>query len=199
MLGVVNNEEWERELQRNHSVVPNGTNDSRDSNTNDKGSHQSPSAGRGSSPNRDNEERKAIASLAILGHTTNEIMEMTGASRSSVNAYRNGANGSATYQDKNPELVDHITRVKNKISRKARKVILKSIDKLDDEKLNKCSPSELAHVARSMANVAKDMEPPQVVTLNDNRKVQFIMFAPQMKEEQAYDAIDVSAMDMAVE
>jgi hypothetical protein len=140
------------------------------------------------------EVRKFIAESAILGTPAREVAALMNISEGSVKAYKNGTTSLATYNDKKPELVNHITKVKDRISRRARKVLVNSLDSLTDINYDTIKPKDRAQIARTMSAIVKEMEPEDSAPINDNR-VQIVMFAPAIKQERAYDAIDVSSLD----
>ena len=114
------------------------------------------------------------------------LAEQFGISPSSVSAYANGATSTASYGER-PNL-DHILKVKNRISKQARAKVLKAMQAITDDKLEVSKPVELAQIARSLASVAKDMEP-EVKEDNSKKGPSFIVYAPQIRDERHYEVI----------
>lgn len=154
-----------------------------------------PTSGRGSSDNVPGEVRKFIAEASLTGIPNNELANLMGVSHQSVSAYKNGTTSLATYNEKKPELVNHLNRAKERITRKARKVLTNSLDSLTEEKLQHVKAKDAASIARNMAAIIKDMETDVVNHIEDNRSVQIVMFAPAIRQEKHYDAIDVVSLD----
>jgi len=177
-LGIVSDKDFEKEIV-NTGVVVGNKNKGRG-----EGNKEVPK-----------EIKKFIIEENLRGSSSRELQQLTGASSSSISAYVNGANSTASYNKPDSVLVTHKNSVVDKITRKARKILISSMNEITPDKLQKAKVTEVAMVARSMAGIIKDMEPEVIEQKNDNR-VQFIMFAPQMKTERHYDAIDVSALDV---
>lgn len=141
------------------------------------------------------EVKKFIAEAAITSSATGkELADLMQVSESSVSAYKNGANSTASYNKPSPAIANHILSVKDKISKKAQRVLRGSLNSITEDKLNGIKAKDAAIIARQMAGIIKDMEPDTPMVPQDNR-VQFIMFAPAMKRESDFDAIDVQALD----
>ncbi len=138
--------------------------------------------------------RQFIAEAGLLGASNAELSQLMNVSQSSVSAYKHGATSTATYHDKKPSIVNHLNKAKERISRKARRVLNDSLDELTPEKLRSVKAKDNAIIARAMASIVKEMEPEVKIENNDNR-VQFVMFAPAIRAEKHYDAIDVQALD----
>jgi transcriptional regulator with XRE-family HTH domain len=138
--------------------------------------------------------KELVINESLNGASGKELSQALGISQSSISAYRNGANSTATYDKKDKILIDHISRAKGKISKRARNVLNRSLDHLTDDKLSSVKAKDLAGIARNMSAIIRDMEPPQDQVQNQ-LAVQFVMLAPPVHTEKHYDAIDVSALD----
>ena len=179
-MGIVDDNELERELNKlnkNNSIVVN-----------------SPSKGR--APNDVN----VPDSLRKIIGETNEIdgrkeavalAKMFDISSSSVSAYANGVTSTASYNEKKTDIQNHINESKARIAGKARARLMNSLKHITDEKLSESKPAELALVARHMATVMREMEPPKE-QVNENNGIQFIFYSPNIRKEEVYDVIDVS-------
>lgn len=117
-----------------------------------------------------------------------ELAKNFGISPSAVSAYSNGSHSTAS-MDKQPNL-SHINDAKLRIAGKARAKISQAIARMSKEKMDEASLTELAHVAKSMSGVVKDMEPelPKIQT-NGGNSPQYIFYSPVVKEEKHYEVV----------
>ena len=135
--------------------------------------------------------RKVIGETAITegrGEAVKLAAEF-GIKPSSVSAYANGATSTSTYDTPDKDLAAHITGAKAKIGLKARNKLMMALNSITKEKLESVSVKTASSVARDMAAIVKDMEPVQ--KSEAEQKPQFIIYAPQFKEERAFDTIVV--------
>ena len=133
--------------------------------------------------------RRIIGETAIT-ETNKETANAFGVSESSVSAYKHGANSTSSYNNPEPSLVQHITKRKEKIGKSARIRLMMALKHIDDEKLSQCGVRVLSGVARDMAAVMKDMEPPKQDTPTQ-QFAQFVFMAPRQKEEKEYPVLQV--------
>jgi len=133
--------------------------------------------------------RRIIGETAIT-ENNKEVSEAFGVSPSSVSAYKHGANSTNSYNNPDPVLNNHITNRKAKIGNSARKRLMMALKHIDDDKLSQCGVRVLSGVARDMAAVMKDMEPPKQETPTQ-QFAQFVFMAPRQKEEKDYPVIQV--------
>ena len=194
-LGIVSDEQLERELE--DVGLGNGQRDNKDAPSNNiiDGQVVDDNKGRGKGNTEIPEDvRKFIAEAGLLGASNAELSQLMDVSQSSVSAYKHGATSTSTYHDKQPVLVDHINRARKRVTKKAGRVLANSLDSLADVKFNLLKPKDVASIARNMAAIIRDMEPEQA-NVTEDKRVQFIMFAPTVKQESHFDAIDVSNLD----
>lgn len=112
-----------------------------------------------------------------------------GISPSSVSAYSNGSTSTDSY-DKQPNL-NHINAAKERISRKARAKLFKSLNHLTDDKLASAKAVDIASVARAMSAIVKEMEPETPKNPDgDKQGPTFVFYSPQIKTEKHYDVIN---------
>lgn len=118
-----------------------------------------------------------------------ELAEKFGISPSSVSAYTEGATSTATIADtpNKPAIND----AKQRIAKKASKVLNRALLKITDEKLEATKAVELAQIARSMSGIVKDMEPEDDGNKGDKPEPVFQVFAPQLHQENYYETIVV--------
>ena len=117
-----------------------------------------------------------------------ELAESFGLSASSVSAYTNGSTSTASYDKRINS--DVINGAKLKVSNRARKVVLRAINKITDEKLSECTARELSGVAKDMSQIMINMEPKQ----EQNNKTEvngptFVLYKPQVKPEEAFNSV----------
>lgn len=108
-----------------------------------------------------------------------------GISASSASAYRNGSTSTKTY-DEQPNK-PHIEHARTRIQSRARKILFRSLRHITEDKLEAQPPLALANIARQMSGIVKELEPEKE---NDNKPLaQFIIMAPPVKDESAYEHI----------
>lgn len=117
-----------------------------------------------------------------------QLAEQFGVSPSSVSAYAEGATSTSTIDEKpNGKIIND---TKQRIARKASKVLNRALLNITDEKLAATKAVELAQIAKSMSGVVKDMEPEDEGAGNKQEPI-FQVFAPQIHQENHYDTIVV--------
>lgn len=181
MMGIVNDDELELELNRLNKIqVPTIID-----------IHK----GRGQGSVEVPESlRKIIGETnEIDGRTkANKLAKMFDISSSSVSAYANGSTSTASYHKPDKDLLNHITKAKERISKKARMKLNRALDHITDEKLEQAKPEVLAGVARNMSAIVKDLEPSPIQGngINTNVGAQFIFYSPIMRKEESFDVLD---------
>ncbi len=139
--------------------------------------------------------RKLIADTANLEGRKEalELAKMFDISPSSASAYANGATSTKSYHQPNSDILNFIKNRKGKITRKALSKITNAIDKIDDAKLDNLDAKELSAVAKDLSAVVKHMEPPaEQVNGGESNQPRFIVYAPQITQENNYETIQVS-------
>ena len=135
--------------------------------------------------------RKVIGETAITEGRPEAIKlaKQFGISPSAVSAYTNGATSPSSYNQPDKELQNHVNDAKVKIGIKAKNRLIQALNAITTEKLESVSVKTASSVARDMAAIVKDMEPQQKDS--GDAKPQFIIYAPQFKEERQFDTIVV--------
>lgn len=110
-----------------------------------------------------------------------------GISDSSVSAYNNGTTSTASYDKPSKEIESHIQRSKDRISSKARSLLLKSLKNITDDKLASAKVEVLSGVAKDMSNIIKNTEPDHKNSVREGP--QFIIYAPQFVPESKFETI----------
>lgn len=123
----------------------------------------------------------------------NKLARMFDISSSSVSAYANGATSTASYNEPNSSIREHINKSKERIANKARSRLFSSLKHITEDKLSEAKVEVLASVARNMSAIVKDMEPPASNNSNENNGIQFIFYSPQFRSEKNFDVIDMSS------
>lgn len=173
MMGIINNDdEFEKELEK---LKPNNVIDIK--------------RGRGNVTEIPNGLRKVIADEAINGSNGTEVAKAFGVSESSVSAYKNGATSTASYNEPNNELKSHVKSVRNRISRRASSVLIKSLNTITSESLGAIGPVKAAAIARDMSSIVRNMEYDE----DDERTIQnnIVFYSPKLRTEDEFDVLDV--------
>ena len=178
-IGIVTDEELERELANSQAITPSGK-------------IVTLQRGRGEGKNNTPQAiRKIIGEEAVTnGHGSGkELGELLGVSESSVSAYQKGSTSTAMMDRPDSSLLDHITEAKQRVTNAAREKLTLAIDAITAEKLNDASPRVAAGVAKDMSAVVRNMEP--AADGASQNGTQFVFFVPKMKEEESFKVIDV--------
>jgi hypothetical protein len=176
-LGIVNNEEFESELNNaNTKPVPLPI--------------ISPiNKGRGiGSVEVPNSLRKIIGETANI-EGRKEALSLAsdfGISPSSVSAYTAGSTSTAL--PSNPDIKNHILNAKARVSKKARMKLMNALSHITSDKLQEAKVGEIASVARNMSAIIKDMESDNGSN-SEKSKPQFVVFAPSIRQENFYETI----------
>jgi predicted transcriptional regulator len=89
-----------------------------------------------------------------------QFANMVGVSPSSVSAYSNGATSTSSYNNPNSKLTSALKQSKERIAKKASKILNKTFENITEDKLMEAKLTDLALVAKTMSGIIKDMEPP---------------------------------------
>lgn len=133
--------------------------------------------------------RKVIAEEAIVNGHSEEIAKQFGISKSSVDSYKHGATSTASYNNPDTELNDHVTSIKSDITNNARSKLLAALESLTPEKLEAVKARDAASIAKDMSVVIKNMEPDSEARRGPD--TQYIVYAPQFKKESVFETIVV--------
>lgn len=181
-MGIVNSDEFERE-HNNCSI------------------HRTikpvidilPSPGRSQGDiNVPNSLRKIIGETASIDGRKEAlaIAEQFGISPSSVSAYTNGST-STDSMDKQPN-INHINGAKLRVSNRARNRLMKALNALTTDKIAESKAKDIAGIAKDMSVVMKHMEPDSPVDDGESKRPQFVIYAPQIHQENHYDSLYVN-------
>lgn len=121
------------------------------------------------------------------------IARMFGISDSSVSAYAKGSTSTTSYDSPKPSIIAHINKSRQRASKKAGHVLQKALGAITQEKLDYTDAKDLSVIAKNMSAVIKDLEPSSPVDSSDQPKQpQFVIFAPQFRDERSFDVIHVT-------
>lgn len=120
------------------------------------------------------------------------LAETFGVSKSSTDAYANGATSTKTYNEKNGKLGKHLEKVKNRIKKTASQKLEEVLTHVTSDKMQAASLRTLTGAARDLAGVVKDISPSNE---SDPNAVaggpKFILYAPQFVQENNFETIVV--------
>jgi len=182
-IGVVSDSDFETEVNKVRSINPIG-----------QVVDKTP-LGRGNSLEVPDSLRKVIGETGAVDGRQEALAlgRMFGISPSAASAYANGANSTTTYDTPNPGIKSVINKRKERISRRASKVLNASLDELaNEDKLKDVKAIELSTIARNMASIVKDMEPEIEKGPSENGGPTFVLYAPQFTKEERYDVINLN-------
>lgn len=150
-------------------------------------------------PGREEGDKNVPHSLRkIIGETSviegrKEALELAaqfGISGSSVSAYSHPDSSANNLSDSNKsDLDEFVTGRKNKLTKRALAKLSMAIAHINPEKLRELKATDLSNVAKNMAQVVKHMEPEKDKDKAEVAPVQFLMYAPQVRNETHYETV----------
>ena len=204
-IGVVNDREFQLELSKTNSVnviKPNISIHPDSSNVSISDAPElinsaqivnSPEKGRGTNNLEVPESlRKVIGDTSIVDGRASalKLAEQFGISPSSVSAYSNGATSTASYDDSNTSVGEHITKTKERISKRAQIKLMNALGQMTKDKFINAKLRDLSGVAKDMSGIIKDMSPESVG--DTSNKPQFVFYSPQFKKEEHFETIIIN-------
>jgi hypothetical protein len=183
-IGVVSDEDFQKELESlNGKVVPSTS----------VSIIEKPIKGRNEGDNNVPESlRKIIGEEAVINGRASALglAGMFGISPSSVSAYTNGATSTKSYHSPDQGITSHISKSRERAIRRASKTLNASLGAITQEKLDYTDADKLAGIAKDMSVIIKNLEPEKVMESNQPNQ-QFVIYAPQFRDERAYETINV--------
>lgn len=183
-IGVVTDDELQEELNR----------------LNRKESHEGtvvdkPSRGRSDGDNNvPNSLRQIIGEESVINgrQSALQIAEQFGISPSQVSAYAKGATSTASYDSPSKSLISHINKSRERAIKKASKTLNAALGAITQDKLDYTDARDLSGIAKDMSVIIKNLEP-QVTPAEqgDTKQPQFVIFAPQFRDERTFETIQV--------
>jgi hypothetical protein len=136
--------------------------------------------------------RTIIADEALVSGRASalKLASSFGIKPSSVSAYTNGANSTASYDTPNEGLNNHLKAKKERIANRARNKLNMALSNLTNDKFESAKARDIAAVAKDMSIIIKNMEPPTPLIQNDNGP-KFVLYAPQFIQESKLEVIEV--------
>jgi predicted transcriptional regulator len=184
-IGIVEDSDFNKELEKiNKPIAPTGQ-------VVDKGAP----GRKDGDVNVPDSLRKIIGETAVIDGRQEALAlaDMFGVSDSSVSAYSKGATSTASYNSPAKAILSHINKARQRSVKKASKVLSTALDSITPDKLNDLSARNLAGIAKDMSAVIKNLEPPD--NGNDTpgaERPQFVIFAPQFRDERNFETIVVN-------
>lgn len=182
-MGVVSDEEFFRELDRNgvKPIQPQVVIEEVEKPGRKEGDNNVPES-----------LRKIIGETSVLEGRQEAlaIAGMFGISDSSVSAYAKGATSTNTYNKPNGKIADYIRNRKDRLTKKTLRVLANSLDSIP-ENLSNEKPRDLAAIAKDMSAIVRNLEPSKDVNIGDQQNNQFIFYAPHFMKEEAYEVVKV--------
>jgi len=111
-----------------------------------------------------------------------------GVSPSSVSAYTNGSNSTAS-MDEQPNR-EFINGAKQRVAKKARNRLIMALNSLTQEKIENSRAKDISGVAKDMSAVIKNMEP-ESARLGGGSGPTFVFYSPQIRSEKVFDVVHV--------
>lgn len=188
-IGLVSDDEFLRELNRTHPVTQS-----------ESVPQSNPVVEIIDRPGRKDGDQNVPESLRkIIGETSVidgrqaalDLAADFGISPSSVSAYAKGATSTTSYNNPNKSLISHINKSRQRHIKKAGSVLKAALGAISQEKLDYTDAKDLASIAKDMTVVIKNLEPPTPVETPQSNTPQFVIFAPQFRDERSFGHITV--------
>ena len=136
--------------------------------------------------------RKVIAEDAINGDSPKELSRAYGVSESSISAYKVGATSTSSYNRPDEKLLQAGISARSRLSSKSRRILIKALNQITDDKLKFTKAIELSSIAKNMSGIMNDMEERNKELINNGTiNQQVIIYKPRMQSEEEFDVIDV--------
>jgi len=120
------------------------------------------------------------------------IAKEFGISSASVSAYAKGATSTASYNTPSKEIISHINMSRRRAIKKSGRVLNAALAAITQEKLDYTDAKDLSSIAKDMATVIKNLEPPVQPTEQSGANApQFVIYAPTFRDERSFDSIVV--------
>lgn len=138
--------------------------------------------------------RKLIAETALMDgrQAALDLARDFGISASAVSAYTNGATSTTTYQEPKQSIISHINRAKERAIKRASRTLNGALNAISQDKLDNTDAKDLAGIARDMSVLIKNLEPSKEVSEDGKGGPQFVVFAPQFRDERSFESITIN-------
>jgi len=178
-LGITNSDDFETEKAK-LGIIP----------TAEKAEVININRGRGNTKEVPEVIREIISEEAIINGNTDQIAKRFGVSKSSVDAYKNGATSTATYNKPDEKLTKANDELRAVIGTSARLKLLEALAEMTPERISKAKIRDIAAITKDLASVARDMD--SVAQTTNNTGIQVTVYAPKLREEAEYEVITVN-------
>lgn len=132
--------------------------------------------------------RQIVAEEVIDRGGSQAVADKFGLSKSSVDAYKNGATSTASYNRPDSALREVVDNKKDELTTMARGRLSAALSSLTDDKIGSAKARDIASIAKSMSGVIKDMEP----TVVQQNNTQVVVYRPRQRDEDEFDVITVN-------
>lgn len=138
--------------------------------------------------------RKIIGETAVIdGRAAGvELARQFGISPSSVSAYAKGATSTTSYDTPSKSIISHINKSRQRAIKRASTTLNSALGAITQEKLDYADAKDLSSIAKDMAVIIKNLEPPSQAESTDSKSPQFVIFAPSFRTEQSFESITVN-------
>lgn len=137
--------------------------------------------------------RKIIGEESVINGRDSalDLAKSFGISPSSVSAYAHGATSTASYDTPKPSIIQHINASRQRGIKKASKVMNAALAAITQEKLDYTDADKLSGIAKDMSAIIKNLEPKQSEQPTGGATPQFVVFAPQFRDERTFESITI--------
>ena len=121
-----------------------------------------------------------------------KIAKDFGISASSVSAYAKGATSTTSYNSPSQSIVSHINKSKERAVKRASRTLNSALSSISQEKLDYADAKDLSGIAKDMSAIIKNLEPQSVSQSDSVKQPQFVVYAPQFRDERSFEVIRVN-------
>lgn len=138
--------------------------------------------------------RKIIGETSVIEGRQSALglAGMFGISPASVSAYAKGATSTASYDSPKPSIIQHINKSRKRAIKKAQATLDMALGAITQDKLDYTDARDLSGIAKDMSVIIKNLEPETQSPVDPEVKTpQFVIFAPQFRDERSFEVIQV--------
>jgi len=138
--------------------------------------------------------QKIIGEEALLNGRASAVQLAAefGLSPSSASAYAVGATSTSSYNEPKQSIISHINKSRERAMKRASKTLNMALGSITQEKLDYLDADKVSGIAKDMSVIIKNLEPKVASPDEGNKQPQFVIFAPQFRDERSFDMITVS-------
>jgi hypothetical protein len=149
------------------------------------------SRGRGDKSETPEIIRNIISEKAITEGKTAAIAKQFGVSKSSVDAYKNGATSTASYNKPDDKLAKANNDVREVIRNQARTKLLDALNEITPSKIAGAKIRDIASITKDLSSVVKDMDIDSQDKSGSNGP-KIMIYAPRLRSEEEFEVITVN-------